>query len=87
MVEHDYLITLSARALERAKERPDESPRSHPQLLVQIGPLIVLPGEGVLKSVRRFGNRLSLAVEHEGQEAWSGGEVEQDLAAGGLQLS
>jgi hypothetical protein len=58
-----------------------------PQLLVQFGPMIVQPGEDVLKSVKRFGNRLSLAVEHEGQEAWSGGEVEQDLAAGGLQLS
>jgi len=49
-----------------------------PQLLVQIGPMIVQPGEGVLKSVKRFGNRLSLTVEHEGQEAWGGIEVEQD---------
>ena len=49
-----------------------------PQLLVQIGPLIVQPGEGVLKSVTRSGNRLSLTVEHEGQEAWGGVEVEQD---------
>jgi hypothetical protein len=48
-----------------------------PQLLVQIGPMIVQPGEGVLKSVKRFGNRLSLTVEHEGQEAWGGVEVEQ----------
>jgi hypothetical protein len=46
-----------------------------PQLLVQIGPMIVQPGEGVLKSVKRFGNRLSLTVEHEGQEAWGGVEV------------
>jgi hypothetical protein len=49
-----------------------------PQLLVQIGPMLVQPGEGVLKSVKRFGNRLSLTVEHEGQEAWGGIEVEQD---------
>jgi hypothetical protein len=49
-----------------------------PQLLVQIGPMIVGPGDGVLKSVKRFGNRLSLTVEHEGQEAWEGVEVEQD---------
>jgi hypothetical protein len=39
-----------------------------PQLLVQIGPMVVQPGEGVLKSVKRFRNRLSLTVEHEGQE-------------------
>ena len=32
----------------------------------------------MLKSVKRFGNRLSLTVEHEGQEAWGGVEVEQD---------
>jgi hypothetical protein len=49
-----------------------------PQLLVQIGPMIVEPGEGVLKSVKRFGNRLSLTVEQDGQEAWGGVEVEQD---------
>ena len=49
-----------------------------PQLLVQIGPMIVEPGEGVLKSVTRFGNRLSLTVEQDGQEAWGGVEVEQD---------
>ena len=49
-----------------------------PQLLVQIGPMSVQPGEGVLKSVKRFGNRLSLTVEHEGQEAWGGVEVELD---------
>src|SRR5499426_414393 len=49
-----------------------------PQLLVQIGPMIVEPGDGVLKNVKRFGNRLSLTVEHEGQEAWAGVEVEQD---------
>src|SRR3989442_14730087 len=48
-----------------------------PQLLVQIGPMILQPGEGVLKSGKRFGNRLSLTVEHEGQEAWGCGEVEQ----------
>jgi len=46
-----------------------------PQLLVQIGRMIAQPGEGVLKSVKRFGNRLSLTVEHEGQEAWGGVEV------------
>ena len=28
--------------------------------------------------MKRFGNRLSLTVEHEGQEAWAGVEVEQD---------
>jgi hypothetical protein len=49
-----------------------------PKLLVQIGPMFVQPGEGVLKRVKRFGNRLSLTVEHEGQEAWGGIEVEQD---------
>src|SRR5262249_37252871 len=49
-----------------------------PQLLVQIGSLIVQPGEGGPKCVTRFGNRLSLTVEHEGQEAWGGVEVEQD---------
>jgi len=49
-----------------------------PQLLVQIGPMIVQPGDGVLRRVRRFGNRLSLTVEHEGQKAWGGVEVEQD---------
>ena len=49
-----------------------------PQLLVQIGPMIVEPGEGVLKSVKRFGNRLALTVEQDGQEAWGGVEVEQD---------
>ena len=49
-----------------------------PQLLVQIGPMLVEPGDGVLKSVKRLGNRLSLTVEHEGQEAWAGVEVEQD---------
>ena len=49
-----------------------------PQLLVQIGPMIVQPGEGVLKSVKRFGNRLSLTVEQEGQEAWDGVDVQQD---------
>jgi len=48
-----------------------------PQLLVQIGPMME-PGEGVLKSVKRFGNRLSLTVEHEGQKAWGGVEVEHD---------
>jgi hypothetical protein len=48
-----------------------------PQLLVQIGPMIVEPGDGVLTSVKRFGNRLSVTVEHEGQEAWGGVEVEQ----------
>ena len=41
-------------------------------------PMVVQPGEGVLKSVKRFRNRLSLTVEHEGQEAWGGVEVEQD---------
>ena len=46
-----------------------------PQLLVQIGPMIAQPGEGVLKSVKRFSNRLSLTVEHEEQEAWGGVEV------------
>ena len=49
-----------------------------PQLLVQIGPMTVQPGEGVLKRVKRLGNRLSLTVEHEGQEAWGGVEVERD---------
>jgi hypothetical protein len=49
-----------------------------PQLLVQIGPMSVQPGDGVLKSVKRFGNRLSLIVEHEGREAWGGVDVEQD---------
>jgi hypothetical protein len=49
-----------------------------PKLLVQIGPMFVQPGEGVLKRVKRFGNRLSLTVEYEGQEAWGGIEVEQD---------
>ena len=49
-----------------------------PQLLVQIGPMIVQPGEDVLKSVKRFGNRLSLTVEDGGHEAWGGVEVEQD---------
>ena len=38
-----------------------------PQLLVQIGPMTVPPGEGVLKSVKRFGNRLSLTVEDNGK--------------------
>ena len=28
--------------------------------------------------MKRFGNRLSLTVEHEGQEAWGGLQVEQD---------
>jgi hypothetical protein len=49
-----------------------------PQLLVQIGLMILQLGEGVLKSVKQFGNRLSLTVEHEGQEAWGGVEVQQD---------
>ncbi len=49
-----------------------------PQVLVQIGSTIVRPGEGALKRVKRMGNRLSLTVEHEGQEAWGGVEVEQD---------
>jgi hypothetical protein len=49
-----------------------------PQLLVQIGPMIVQPGEGVLKSVKRFGNRLSLTVEHDGQKAWGGVDVQGD---------
>ena len=49
-----------------------------PQLLVQIGPTMLEPGEGVLKSVKRFGNRLALTVEHQGQKAWGGVEVQQD---------
>ena len=49
-----------------------------PQLLVQIGPMTVPPGEGVLKSVKRFGNRLSLTVEHEGHKAWGGVDVQGD---------
>lgn len=48
-----------------------------PQLLVQIGPMTE-PGEGVLKRVKRFGNRLSLTVEYEGHAAWGGVEVPQD---------
>ena len=49
-----------------------------PQVLTQIGPTIVRPGDGALKNVRRIGNRLSLTVVHEGQEAWGGFELEQD---------
>src|SRR5262249_42021903 len=48
-----------------------------PQLLVQIGPMIVQPGGGVLRGVERVGKRLSLTLEHEGEEAWGGVEVEQ----------
>jgi hypothetical protein len=49
-----------------------------PQLLVQIGPAMLEPGEGVLKSVKRFGNRLSLTVEHDGRKAWGGVDVQGD---------
>jgi hypothetical protein len=51
-----------------------------PQVLAQSaqsGITLIRPGEGVLKSLRRIGNRLSLTIEHEGREATSG--VELDL--------
>src|SRR5262249_15232319 len=65
LVEHDYLITW--RALETSKgaalmklrdvTRTYRGAVTHvwpPQLLVQIGSMIVQPGEGVLKNVKRF---------------------------------
>ena len=40
-----------------------------PQVLAGFGTTFMRPGEGVLRSVRRIGNRLSLTIEHEGREA------------------
>ena len=52
-----------------------------PQVLAQFagpGTRLISPGEGVLKSVKRIGNRLSLTIEHEGREATSGIELDPD---------
>jgi len=40
--------------------------------------MFLRPREGVLKSMRRIGDRLSLTIEHEGREAMSGIELETD---------
>ena len=64
--------------------RPAGTARLHvwpPQVLAQsVGPgtRLIYPGEGLLKSVRRIGNRLSLTIEHEGREAMSVVELEPD---------
>jgi len=64
--------------------RPTGTARLHvwpPQVLAQFGgpgTRLIFPGEGVLKSVKRIGNRLSLTIEHEGREATSGVELEPD---------
>jgi len=49
-----------------------------PQVLAQSGTTFIRPGEGVLKSVRRIGDRLSLTIEHEGREAMGGVELNPD---------
>ncbi|MGH2361187.1 MAG: hypothetical protein ACRDGM_11695 [bacterium] len=49
-----------------------------PQVLAQSGTTFIRPDEGVLKSVRRVGNRLSLTVEHDGREAIGGVELSPD---------
>jgi hypothetical protein len=48
------------------------------QVLAQPGTTFIRPGEGMLKSVRRIGERLSLIIEHEGREAFAGLELNQD---------
>ena len=49
-----------------------------PQVLAGFGTTFMRPGEGVLRSVRRIGNRLSLTIEHEGREATGGVELNPD---------
>lgn len=49
-----------------------------PQVLTGSGTTFMRPGEGVLKGVRRIGNRLSLTIEHEGREAIGGVELDPD---------
>lgn len=61
--------------------RPAGTARLHvwpPQVVAVAAATLMRPGEGVLKSVRRIGDRLALTIEHEGREATSGVELDPD---------
>jgi hypothetical protein len=59
--------------IRKLKRRAGEAVMSPwpPQVLTGSGTTFTRPGEGVLKSVKRIGNRLSLIIEHEKRDAFA----------------
>ena len=47
-----------------------------PSIVAGAGTTLFRPGEGVLKSVRRIGDRLALTIEHEGRQGSTGIECD-----------